>query len=270
LADELDRRILLDAIAHANDRWDWQWISYAAMSSHLHYGHVAGSTPPDRFFRSAHTRFAQRYHQHAGRATLGHVFASRPSLHAVGAAALPRLVAYHHRNPVTAGVVDRASQSNWTSHRAYLRLDPAPAWLDVEHGLDILGFCDTAAGRRRFDEFVMEIDIEEVPKGKRPAVSLISTPSLNEADWTRLVETARSVARLPAHDSLQARRRGVTTRLLVGLVAAHDFGQSYAAIGERLGMAGGSVCNLLARKGHEAPIEELLTELRRRLALPAE
>ncbi len=37
-----------------------------------------------------------------------------------------------HRNPVEAGVVTRPRDSTWTSHRIYLRLEPAPPWFDVE------------------------------------------------------------------------------------------------------------------------------------------
>ena len=84
------------------------------MSSHVHYGHVAGIVDPDRFFRSAHTRFAQRYHRRPTRQTLGAVFADRPRIHPVRGDRLLRMVAYHHRNPIAARVVERPAQSNWT------------------------------------------------------------------------------------------------------------------------------------------------------------
>ena len=42
------------------------------------------------------------------------------------------LLRYVHNNPVRAGVVDRASDSNWSSHRAYLGLEESPKWLATE------------------------------------------------------------------------------------------------------------------------------------------
>lgn len=267
LVDDIDRRVLLDAIEQANDRWDWVWLSYAAMSTHLHYGHLAGKVDPDRFFRSAHTRFAQRYHRRETRETLGPVFADRPKIYPVRAAALPRLVAYHHRNPVEAGVVQRPSHSRWTSHRAYLRVDPAPPWLDVERALDILGFRDTAAGRRRFDEFVMEVDLAERPQESvhKPEISVGG--GVADVDWTRLIALARELTGLPAHEPLGSRsHRAAKTRLLVALVATRDLGQTYSTAAAKLGMKAGSVFNLIARNGAKRELERPLAELRRRLA----
>lgn len=269
LVDDTDRQLLLDAVERATPRWDWQWLSYAAMSSHLHYAHVAGEVSPDRFFRSAHTRFAQRYHRRRGRKTLGHVFANRPDIYHVRTLDLLRLVAYHHRNPVEAGVVERPSQSTWTSHRAYLRLDPAPPWLDVERALDMLGFRDTAAGRRRFDEFVTEVDLDDRPGERCPRLvpATSSQHELESHEWLRLIDLAREVTGLPAREHLQSRKhQAAKARLLVAVVATCDLGQTYAAVGTEFGMRGSSVFNLIARNEGRDGLEGLLAEFRRRLA----
>lgn len=42
------------------------------------------------------------------------------------------LIRYVHNNPVRAGIVERASESGWSSHRAYLGLESAPEWLATE------------------------------------------------------------------------------------------------------------------------------------------
>jgi hypothetical protein len=39
------------------------------------------------------------------------------------------LLRYVHNNPVRAGIVERASESSWSSHRAYLGLEFCPPWL---------------------------------------------------------------------------------------------------------------------------------------------
>ena len=42
------------------------------------------------------------------------------------------LLRYVHNNPVRADLVDRASDSSWSSHQAYLGLSPCPSWLATE------------------------------------------------------------------------------------------------------------------------------------------
>ena len=42
------------------------------------------------------------------------------------------LLRYVHNNPVRAGVVERASDSNGSSHRTYLGLEDEPSWLATE------------------------------------------------------------------------------------------------------------------------------------------
>ena len=133
MIDVRDRRAYLELVDLLGDRWDWTCLSYALMSTHVHHGALAGEIPPAAFFLPLHTRFAMKWHRRHG--GLGPVFASRPANWEIHPEAIGRLIAYHHRNPVTAGVVDAPADSTWTSHRAYLRLEPAPKWLDVERGL---------------------------------------------------------------------------------------------------------------------------------------
>lgn len=267
ITDELDRRAFLDAIARANCRWDWKWLSYAMMSSHVHYGHVSGHIDPDRFFRSAHTRFAKAYHRRRDMRTLGPVFADRPKIYPVSQKRLCRLVAYHHRNPVDAGVVQRARDSTWTSHRAYLRLDPAPSWLDVERALSLLGFNDTESGRRHFDEFVMEIAFDTWTDTDKPAPrpDAMLTRGPAYVNWERLLTIARDIAGLPRHEPIGSRRRGAArARLLTALFATQDLAQTYASVATPLGVRTGSVFNLLARTTIKDDIDAQLHELRHR------
>src|SRR5262249_10548095 len=59
------------------------------------------------------------------------------------------LLAYIHNNPVRAGVVSTAADSDWTSHRAYLGLERRPPWLQVDLALARAGFSTPEA----FDEW---------------------------------------------------------------------------------------------------------------------
>lgn len=267
LVDDADRGILLRAIGAAQHRWDWQWLSWALMSSHVHYGLVAGCVAPDSFFKSVHTTFAQRFHQRRGGQTLGPVFANRPSLHTVPQRRLARLVAYHHRNPVTAGVVHRAVESRWTSHRVYLRLDSAPAWFDVERAMAAIGFDDHAAGRRAFDDFVMHVDLRGVtPRAEAPAcapsIVAVRAPRI---DWTRLIAMGRQVTGLERGEDIGSRRRrAATTRLVVAVVAVRYLGQTVAQAASRLRMTSGSLHNAIARGRSRPDVVRMVRELARR------
>lgn len=268
LVDDHDRQLFLRSIGRASDRWDWRWLSWALMSSHVHQCLLAGEDAPDRFLRSAHTRFAAAYHGSRTHETLGPVFAERPKLFPVPQSELLRVVAYHHRNPGEAGVVAAPRDSTWTSHRVYLRLDPAPPWFDVEWALDLLGFRDTAAGRREFDEFVIEADLADRPwaRGARSEAMVLDEGC--DVEWSTLCGVARELAGMPAGERLGSKRRSATlTRRLIATVATRDLGRSYASVGRELGMCAGSVYNLVERPAGD--LDRVLAELRKRLNIRA-
>jgi hypothetical protein len=180
-------------------------------------------------------------------------------------------VAYHHRNPVTAGVVTRPHESTWTSHRAYLRLDPAPPWLDVERALSILEFADTAAGRKQFDEFVMEVDLDGAPLAPPDnAIRRAQRGELEQDEWDELIAAAGAIVQLPTNVPLQAKRGGFRARQLVAWFATRDLRQSQASVAARLGIEAGSVSRLIARGMGDADVAGRVAELRRKLGgLPA-
>jgi REP element-mobilizing transposase RayT len=138
LADEEDRRCYLSAVTQSAKPYDGRLLAYALMSSHVHWWLLAGTLPLGTLFQPAHTRYAGYWHRRYG--GRGPVFANRPENHEVQPAAVASLVAYIHMNPVRAGVCRCPADSTWTSHRAYLRLAPAPAWLNVEQALALCGF----------------------------------------------------------------------------------------------------------------------------------
>jgi len=132
------------------------------MSTHVHYSGIAGEHPMRRWLLPLHTGMGawfQRRRLRTGEAdALGAVFAERPTERLVPLSAVPALIAYHHNNPVRAGVVARATESSslWTSHRAYVGLDARPAWLAVDRGLELagLGGLPERVQRAAFDTFV--------------------------------------------------------------------------------------------------------------------
>lgn len=157
LVDDHDRRQYLLFLGEALAPVDWTLVSYALMSSHIHLGLLAGDAKFSAWAHRLHTRFAMwlswRHRQECEK-TLGPVLGDRPSTYALPLERAAATIAYHHRNPVEAGVVSSPEKSSWTSHMAYLGLCPLHAGLDVPLGLRLSGFADSAAGRLSFHRWV--------------------------------------------------------------------------------------------------------------------
>jgi hypothetical protein len=131
---------------------DWRFLSYAVMSSHVHLAAVAGCERFEEVMKSVHSPFSTWLNQRQGRR--GPLFAERPKTLVTEPIWTARLIAYHHNNPVRAGVVAMARESEWTSHGAYMGHASRPDWLDVSLALELMGFAETQAGRRVFEQYV--------------------------------------------------------------------------------------------------------------------
>jgi hypothetical protein len=154
IADDIERREYLRRAGLALAKSDWRIVSFAIMSSHPHLGAIAGAHPFAQWAHPLHSGFATWLNKRQNR--FGPVFAERPKTIVLDIGCVGRLIAYHHNNPVHAGLVGAARDSTWTSHQAYLdRVSPSQ-WLDVRLGLDLCGFSDDPLGREQFDRFVQD------------------------------------------------------------------------------------------------------------------
>jgi len=150
LRDDEEREVYLRMLARALGETDWRCLAYALMSSHIHLAMVAGRLPMESWTRAVNAPFARWLNERHGR--IGSVFASRAKDYGFISARTGSLLAYIHNNPVRAGVVERARDSTWTSHRAYAGLVVTPSWLHVADGLHRTGFQDP----KLFDAWVDE------------------------------------------------------------------------------------------------------------------
>ncbi|MGE0870131.1 MAG: transposase [Kofleriaceae bacterium] len=150
LRDDEERETYLRMFAYGLGETDWRCLGYALMSSHLHHAMIAGRMPMESLTKRVNSQFAHWLNRRHGR--IGSVFADRVKDIGFSPSRAAWLLAYIHNNPVRAGVVKRARDSTWTSHRAYCGLTRVPPWLHVEQGLQLTGFCDSSG----FDAWVDE------------------------------------------------------------------------------------------------------------------
>ena len=267
ITDDGERAYYLDLLGHALADSDWRALGYAVMSNHLHHAVVAGTEPLDRWIRRVHSPFADWLNRKHHR--IGAIFVRGPKQLAVNTDGVAQLLAYIHNNPVRAGVVSDAKLSPWTSHRAYLGLDPAPPWLHVDEGLALARFADCSA----LDAFV-RLHPKDPARDRLRDRQLIAAPEAREAfhrpavpdvDVVQVVDaTAQILGVDPA--SLHSRRR---TRLHVfarhvAVVAADRIGLSGVQIAKALGLSqqGASfIVNRTADLAIEAAVDRVVTRL---------
>jgi len=259
LPDDTSRAIYKDAIDLAQCKWDGRIFSFALMSSHIHFGLYLQEKPMGAMFHSAHTRFANYARKRFG--SIGAVFAGRPKQYIVLAEEVPRLIAYHHQNPVVSGIVSSPKDSKWTSHDAYLNLHKRPSWLDVDLGLQTCHFSDTPKDRALFDTFIETLDTKSGNFYRRtkhdPAwhsrnfddiqISPTGIDLRKEREWERLCANATAHFGLlkqtvfSAHSSPQTKQ----FRRIVAIVAYEDLLFSLSQIGERMNRSKQSIHKLI-------------------------
>lgn len=139
-----DREGFFELLAEARERWGVRTHAACLMDNHFHLlvedtrGELGRAM---RHVVGVHTQRFNRRHRRDGPLFKGR-FRSRLVQHE---RYLAELVRYIHMNPVSAGVVARAGDHPWSSHRHYLRGD-APSWLSMDEVL------------RRFGGDVLELD----------------------------------------------------------------------------------------------------------------
>jgi REP element-mobilizing transposase RayT len=116
--DDADRHRLLDGLAHAVTRYDWELLSYVVMGNHLH---LLLKTPRPNLaagmqnFLSGYALWSARR-----RRRVGHLFQGRYRAEMIEDESYYWTVSrYIHLNPVRAGLVARPEHYEWSSYPGY-------------------------------------------------------------------------------------------------------------------------------------------------------
>jgi REP element-mobilizing transposase RayT len=128
--DDTDRRRQLAVFSEAAGRHAVRALAWCQMGNHCHWVIHTPEGNLSHFMRQLNGVYTQAFNRRHG--LVGHVFQGR--YHAIlvdREAYLVTVCRYVERNPVAAGLVERARDWRWSSCRAHLGLAPAPDWLDL-------------------------------------------------------------------------------------------------------------------------------------------
>jgi REP element-mobilizing transposase RayT len=143
--------LLLDLLAEAVSRFEWECISFCVMTNHYH---ALIRTPAPNIADGMcrlNGQFAQTYNRRHGRT--GHVFERRYHAELIRREGhLLEACRYIALNPVRAGMCDRPEDYEWSSFAAAIGRKPCPPFLGVA---SLIGLFGTDSGaRERLDAFV--------------------------------------------------------------------------------------------------------------------
>ncbi len=259
--DDEERAVYLRLLGRAVGQSDWHCTAYALMSNHIHIAAIAGTQSLASWSKRVNSPFAHWMNRRHER--IGPVMADRPRSYAMKHEREAHVLAYIHNNPVRAGLVRRALDSTWTSHRYYVDAKPPP-WLKTDVALERFAF-------QRGDEFDRWVNQTPGDSGKVPTRDVrraarkrgaveAATPG-NEIvplvrrsfaflrpDPTFVVRVAADAVQI-RHTELCSRRRtpAVVDGRAVAVHAAETVGVAASDIANALGVSGAAVSQIRRR-----------------------
>jgi putative transposase len=140
-------------VGEAHARVPLRILGYVIMGNHWHFvvwPRAGRASEVSDFFRWLSVTHAQRWHAHHGTSGMGHLYQGRfKSFPIASDEHLLAVLRYVERNPLRAGLVDRAEDWRWGSlfrrvkgtleERALLSAGPVPRWSLAEKGVAPIG-----------------------------------------------------------------------------------------------------------------------------------
>ena len=116
--DDMDRRVLLKLTGEAKQKFGFKLFAYTLMSNHYHFLFKCENTNLPRLMHHINSNYAMYFNRKYKR--LGHFFQSRYGTTLVEhGPCLMEEVRYIHLNPIRAGMTDKLTEYEWTSHLQY-------------------------------------------------------------------------------------------------------------------------------------------------------
>ena len=157
--DADDRRRWESLIEEGVSRYAHRVHAYCWMTNHVHLAIQSHDIPLWKFMGFVASQYARSTNKKINRT--GHLFERRYRPILVEADSyLKELIRYIHQNPLRAGMVDKLTDYQWSSHLAYLR-GSQPVWLTLDWVLSMFG--DTVAdARRQYVHFMQSACSKEI------------------------------------------------------------------------------------------------------------
>ena len=156
----LDYSSFVDLLKETSEAWNVRVAAYCLMPNHYHLLLQTPEANISRCMRHVDGVYTQKFNRNHG--CDGPLFRGRYKAILVDADRyLLELVRYIHRNPVSAGLIERLDTYPWSSHRGYLSRAKTWDWLHKEYVLAMLA--KRKADRLRlYQEFVSMGDSEDL------------------------------------------------------------------------------------------------------------
>ena len=175
--DDADRRTFLKTLADAVPRFRWRLHAYVLMNNHYHLLVETIDATLSRGMQRIGGDYAETFNKRHDR--VGHLFQGRFRAHLIDSETyLLRVARYIVRNPVRAGLVARAAEWPWSSHRATAGLERTGSWLTTSAILDRLDARDLAFAMIAYRQFV-----DDVPDAESPWKHLVGQLYLGGPDF---------------------------------------------------------------------------------------
>lgn len=147
-----DRRMFVRELGRVAGKFGWAVFAWCLMTNHHHVVLRTTEVAFSKGFQQLNGNHSRRMNRLYARTD--HLFRNRPvAIELESYAHLIGALAYVVRNPIAAGICERADEYVWSSYRATIGLDSAPSWLVVDEVLALFGTTVEAA-RAAFDELV--------------------------------------------------------------------------------------------------------------------
>jgi REP element-mobilizing transposase RayT len=152
--DDQDRRDWLTLLGEVCARFNWRCHAYCEMTNHYHCVVETPDAKLSRGMRQLNGIYTQHFNRRHG--LVGHLFQGRfKAILVERDAYLLELSRDVVLNPVRAGMGSEVSAWPWSSYRAMVGLETAPAWLETDWMLGQFG-ADRHTAQARYAAFVGE------------------------------------------------------------------------------------------------------------------
>ena len=251
--DETDHLRFLELLGEMVEKFKVACLGYCLLWNHYHLMVVPTLHSVSRFMHGLNSTYCQWFNRRHGR--WGHVLGGRFKGPIVDSHCyLLRGLRYIALNPVASEHVRRPEDFRWSSYRAVIGLETAPAFLTCDRLWTTLDTDDPGLGRERFRVFVEAASVgegwaalnKELFFGDAATIGRLDPllmPHRKNPDYTRL---QRFATRPPLDDVLDVPEGRARLDEAVR-VAFCEHAYTLGAIGVRLGRPPGTIWNWVKR-----------------------